>query len=469
MNNNFDLFVSKMISENMDKNAINSFKHAYSELLYKNNGMISEQEILPLRDVKSLENDIKKNIEINKALLNQVVVVKLNGGLGTSMGLSEAKSLLKVKDEYCFLDLIILQIKEMRKFFNSDIHFLLMNSFNTNYDTINFINKKYSDFDNVEDITFIQNKIPKVDKETLNPVKWEANPELEWCPPGHADLYTVLYSSGKLDDLLSKGIKYMFISNSDNLGGVLDLEILSYFSEREIPFMMECCKRTEADKKGGHLAIRKSDNQLILREIAQCSKEDKGYFEDIEKHEYFNTNNLWLRLDILKEIMDKNNGILKLPIILNEKTVDPINPNSTKVIQLESAMGSAIECLKGSSAIVVPRNRFVPIKKCADLFLLRSNAYHIEKNYNLSLTKECEDNQPIIDLDNRYYKNLIDLEKFTKLGIPNLIHCKKLSVTGKISFNSNCIIKGIVNIINNSNIEQTLKDGVYENTTVYFN
>lgn len=53
---------------------------------------------------------------------------------------------------------------------------------------------------------------------TLQPVSWTENPHLEWCPPGHGDLYAALYGSGRLDELLKKGVKYMFVSNSDNLG-----------------------------------------------------------------------------------------------------------------------------------------------------------------------------------------------------------------------------------------------------------
>lgn len=62
-------------------------------------------------------------------------------------------------------------------------------------------------------------------------------------------------------------------------------------------------------------------------------------------------------------------------MIKNKKTVDPKDDASTKVYQLETAMGAAIECFKGATAIVVPRTRFAPVKKCNDLLLLRSDAY----------------------------------------------------------------------------------------------
>jgi UDP-N-acetylglucosamine pyrophosphorylase len=136
-------------------------------------------------------------------------------------------------------------------------------------------------------------------------VEWSVNPHLEWCPPGHGDLYTVLYGSGRLDTLLAAGIKYMFVSNADNLGATLDTDLLAYFASTNAPFMMECCTRTEADKKGGHLALRTSDGRLILRESAQCAKEDESSFQNVGLHKYFNTNNLWVRLDMLKQLMDR--------------------------------------------------------------------------------------------------------------------------------------------------------------------
>lgn len=100
----------------------------------------------------------------------------------------------------------------------------------------------------------------------------------------------------------------MFVSNSDNLGATLDLKILTHFANNELPFMMECCERTENDKKGGHLAIRNSDKHLVLRESAMCADEDEDFFQDINKHRFFNTNNLWIRLDKLQEVSKKLDG-----------------------------------------------------------------------------------------------------------------------------------------------------------------
>ena len=103
----------------------------------------------------------------------------------------------------------------------------------------------------------------------------------------------------------------------------------SYFSEKDYSFMMECCERTVNDKKGGHLCVRKGQN--VLREAAQCASEDEDAFQDINKHRFFNTNNLWVRLDRLKEEMAKNEGFIPLPMIKNKKTIDPKDDSSLPV------------------------------------------------------------------------------------------------------------------------------------------
>jgi phosphoglucomutase len=396
------------------------------------------------------------------------VVLKLNGGLGTSMGLDKAKSLLKVKGNNTFLDLTAKQVISMRKEFGLNVKFMLMNSFNTSKDTLSFLSK-YPTIIGDPHLELMQNKVPKVDAKTFLPVEWSANRHLEWCPPGHGDLYSALYGSGKLDALLAEGVKYMFVSNSDNLGATLDLDLLTYFAQSNMPFMMECCRRTEADKKGGHLALRTSDQQFILRESAQCAKEDEDTFQKIFVHKYFNTNNLWVRLDLLKDLMDARGGFVPLPTIQNPKTVDPQIDTSTPVIQLETAMGAAIECFQGAGAVCVSRTRFAPVKKCSDLFLLRSNAYVINKENVLVLNDECGPDgvAPIVDLDSKKFKLVQSLEAAVEGGIyPSLYHCKKLKISGEVYLSGRNIFRGNVTIINSSKEPKVLPGGIYENTTV---
>jgi UDP-N-acetylglucosamine pyrophosphorylase len=389
-----------MEAEGVSAAAIGAFEASFKALVSGETGMIPESTLEP---VASLPNSAEFTHEPDTSLLASTVVLKLNGGLGTGMGLDKAKSLLTVKGDDTFLDMIAKQVTSMREEHGQKVKFMLMNSFSTSDDTKAFLKEKYPDLASEEGLEMLQNKVPKLDENTFEPATCASDPSNEWCPPGHGDLYAALVGSGSLDALLKDGFKYMFVSNSDNLGASLDLKILTYFAQADAPFMMECCERTANDKKGGHLATRKSDSQLILRESAMCPDEDEDAFQDITKHKYFNTNNLWIRLDKLKEIVDKFGGFIPLPMIVNKKTVDPKDDSSQKVVQLETAMGAAIEMFPGSTAIVVPRTRFAPVKKCNDLLLLRSDAYIMENNMPV-LNPECGGAAPIIDLDSKKYK-----------------------------------------------------------------
>jgi len=461
----FAAFEAKMKGDNLSDAAISAFAHSYGELTSGKSGMILESDITPVSSLPNLESDIKGKVAFDASLLEKTVVLKLNGGLGTSMGLDKAKSLLEVKNGDTFLDLTAKQVIAMRKEFKSNVNFMLMNSFNTSTDTLNFL-QKYPVLVEDPKIELVQNKVPKINKATMQPAEWALNPNNEWCPPGHGDLYTALYGSGKLDDLLADGVKYMFVSNSDNLGATLDTDLLSYFASKDLPFMMECCKRTEADKKGGHLASRNVDKQLILRESAQCADKDEPAFQDTSKHQFFNTNNLWVRLDLLKTLMDAKGGFVPLPTIQNGKTVDPQDGDSTPVLQLETAMGAAIECFNGADAVCVPRSRFAPVKKCSDLMLLRSDAYIVNSSSVLILNPKCNGVAPIVDLDSKKFKMVQHLAAATGGGYPSLVQCKKVSIKGEVWVSSGVVFKGEVKVTNGSSEPKVLPPGVYENTTI---
>jgi UDP-N-acetylglucosamine pyrophosphorylase len=451
----------KMKAEGLGHAAIQSFKFSYSRLLSGDKGMIAESDISPAKDVAKLE-EIQKTIKQDTTLLKKTAVVKLNGGLGTGMGLDKAKSLLPVKDGDTFLDLIAKQVVDMRKKYGG-VKFMLMNSFSTSDDTNAFL-KKYPDLAKDKSIEFVQNKVPKIAKADLTAATCPGAPDNEWCPPGHGDIYAALIGSGRLNDLLNDGIEYVCVSNSDNLGATLDVDLLTYFATSNSPFMMEVCRRTENDKKGGHLAVRNSDSQLVLRESAQCADEDEKDFQNIDKHMYFNTNNLWLRLSALKKLIEDSDGAIKLPVIMNAKTVDPKDDSSTPVWQLETAMGAAIECFQGAKAVEVPRTRFAPVKKCSDLFLLRSDAYVIQ-DFKPVLSKGV-DAAPTIDLDSKKYKMVPQLDKCTPSGVPSLKQCKKLTVKGEVVFTSGTTFVGEVTVKNTSSSAVTLPKGTYKDTTI---
>ncbi|MGA0854429.1 MAG: UTP--glucose-1-phosphate uridylyltransferase, partial [Luteolibacter sp.] len=264
----FKPFEIKMAAAGMGDAAIRAFRRNYDALVANENGMIDEESIEPASGVKSL--DAIGDAEADADLLAQAVVIKLNGGLGTSMGLQGPKSLLEVREGTNFLDLMVRQVLSLRESAGAPVRLLLMNSFSTSEGTLEHLQKYRTEgMADAGEVELMQNRIPKIDAATMHPVEWSADPELEWCPPGHGDLYPALVASGWLDRLLAEGVKYAFVSNSDNLGAVMDPKILRYFAESGAPFLMEVTRRTAADRKGGHLARRKSDGRLLLREVAQ--------------------------------------------------------------------------------------------------------------------------------------------------------------------------------------------------------
>ena len=458
----FAAFETKMTAAGMGDAAIRAFRRNYEALLREETGLIPEETITSAERLPTLEL-IANEAPADAAMLAQAVVIKLNGGLGTGMGLQGPKSLLAVRDGVNFLDLMVRQILDLRKSSGAPVRLLLMNSFSTSAETLAHLEKYRADgLADAQQVELMQNQIPKIDAGTMAPAQWPADPALEWCPPGHGDLYPALVGSGWLDRLLAEGVKYAFVSNSDNLGAILDPAILGYFAKTGAPFLMEVTRRTAADRKGGHLAVRKSDGRLLLREVAQCPEEDVAAFQDIERHQYFNTNSLWLRLDLLKEQLAADAGVLPLPMIRNNKTVDPRDKKSLPVVQLEIAMGAAIECFDGAMAIEVPRSRFAPVKTTGDLLALRSDAYEVLADGQVRLAASRNGVPPNIVLSDEY--KLVD--QLTPLGIPGLLRCQTLKVSGPVHFADGVVIDGEVEIHHSGSERKTVPSGVYKDTTV---
>jgi len=275
-----------------------------------------------------------------------------------------------------------------------------------------------------------------------------------------------MVGSGTLDALIAKGYEYMFVSNSDNLGATMDLKLLTWFASSGKPFAMECAERTDADKKGGHLAKSVADGGLLLRESAQCPDEDEAEFQNVGKYKFFNTNNLWVNLKDLKAAFDKFNGALPLPVIKNGKTVDPRDKASPKVLQLETAMGAAIAAFPGAGAIKIPRTRFAPVKTTADMLGLMSDAYEVTPDHRMILTAERAGVPPTVKLDDAY-KFVDNLHKLVPAAPPSLVQCKKFVVEGKnISLEAGVVIVGTVKITNESGEPKTVAAGTYTDTTV---
>ena len=456
-----DRIREKMTQKGVMNSATLAFVRAYQLISSGQKGEISEGEISPASSVVDYEN-LPQSDEFDAELLSQTVTIKLNGGLGTSMGLEKVKSLLEVRPGVAFLDLMARQILSLREKTQGQIKFLLMNSQASSGETADYLQQSVPEIGDPADLELLQNWAPKLERETLEPVSHPSNPELEWCPPGHADVYTTLVGSGWLDRLLESGVKFAFISNSDNLGAILDPTLLSYFAKGEAPFLMEVTRRTAADKKGGHLATRKSDGQLLLREVAQCPEEDLESFQDIQRHQFFNTNNIWVNLEELKRVLAENGGVLKLPVICNSKTVDPRDSSTTPVFQLEQAMGAAVECFSGAAAVNVPRSRFAPVKGTVDLFALRSDAYEVGADGSVSLAASRNGKPPIVKFSDHY--KLVD--SLESLGQPSLIEAEELTVNGLVRFAEGVRIFGKVSFTNTSSEVREIHAGDYRDQSI---
>ena len=404
----------KMRAEGLPDIAIDTFARYEERLRAGEQGLIAESEIEPLDAVPTLS----ELGEGDPSAIERVVVLKLNGGLGTSMGMTKAKSLLEVKDGHTFLDVIARQILHLRERHEADIPLILMNSFATRADTLAAL-ERYPDL-NVDDLPldFLQGKVPKLRADDFSPEEWPEDPSLEWAPPGHGDVFPSLAATGLLSELLERGYEYLFLSNSDNLGATLDPRILGWLAAEGLPFVSEVVDRTESDRKGGHLARRRSDGGLLLRETAQVPDEDQEAFEDITIHRYFNANNIWVSLRALDDKLREGDGVLELPMIVNRKTVDPTDSSSPEVVQLETAMGAAIGVFDGAAAVHVPRDRFVPVKKTNDLLVVRSDAYVLHDDWTVRLTPKREGVSPHVELDSDHFKLIRDFERRFAQGPP---------------------------------------------------
>jgi UTP--glucose-1-phosphate uridylyltransferase len=450
--------LDKMRADGVADIAVDTFRHYFERLRAGDEGVLPEAEIEPVAELPDAD-ELPADDAGARAALDRTVVVKLNGGLGTSMGMTGPKSLLEVKDGLTFLDITVHQVLGLRARTGARLPLVLMNSFATRdaslealapYDTL--------PVDGVP-LDFVQSKVPKLAAEDLAPVSWPDDPSLEWAPPGHGDLYPSLQSSGTLDRLLDAGYEYAFVANVDNLGAVLEPRILAWLARERIPFLMEVADRTAADRKGGHLA-RRSDGGLVLREVAQTPDEDLDAFQDTGRHRFFNTNTLWIDLRALAAVLEQRDGVLGLPMIVNRKTVDPGNAGSPAVYQLETAMGAAIDVFDGARAIRVPRTRFAPVKTTNDLLALRSDAYVLHDDGRVALAPARSDGgAPLVDLDPAHYKLVRDFDARFPAGAPSLVACERLAVRGDVAFGAGVVVRGTVTVEQGEDGPRRIEDG----------
>jgi UTP--glucose-1-phosphate uridylyltransferase len=404
-------------------------------------GRLSGDVLEPLPDLPELDALPEPSAERAREVLDRLVVLKLNGGLGTSMGLSGPKSLLEVKPGKSFLDVIATQVLGLRERYGARLPLVLMNSSSTQGPSLEVLQRYDGLRDQDVPLDFLQGREPKLRADDLAPVEWPANPDLEWCPPGHGDLYTALAATGTLDRLLDAGLRWCFVSNSDNLGALADVRIAAWVADEGVPFAMEAVRGTAADRKGGHLALR--DGQVVLRETAQVPEGDTS-FGEVDRWRYYNTNNLWVDLQALKELQAADPAAPELPLIVNRKTVDPRDKSSTKVIQLETAMGAAVGSIPGARAVQVPRSRFAPVKTTNDLLVVWSDAYELTPDGRMTPT--YDDGGPVVTLDDDHYKLVPDFEERFPAGAPSLRRCTRFEVEGDVTFGAGVVVEGDVHV-----------------------
>jgi len=422
--------VAKMRAAGTDERAVSVFTDYYHQLEADATGYLPEDTIAPLGDLRRLEDLAADDGTVREALA-RTVVIKLNGGLGTSMGIAGPKSALAVREGLTFLDVIARQVLALRRAHGVDLPLLLMDSFRTSAESLAVLAAYPGLAVDALPLDFLQNAEPKLRADDLTPVEHPADPDLEWCPPGHGDVYVSLLTSGLLDTLRGRGIRFAFLSNADNLGATCDPAIPAWMAAAGVPYVAEVCARTANDRKGGHLAVRRSDGRTVLRDSAMVVPGEEGYFQDIERHSVFHANNIWVDLDVLATRLAERDGVLGLPIIVNHKTVDPTDPASTPVIQIESAMGAAIEVFEGSQALLVPRTRFRPVKTTNELALLRSDLYHFDDSFHVRST--IEGVEPFVDLSAEY--RFVDgFDARFPDGVPSLRRCRSFRVEGDVTF-----------------------------------
>lgn len=416
-------------------------------------GHIPESTIIPLTEALHVDD----LAEPSPSTTASIAIVKLNGGLGTSMGAPQAKASLPAHGELTFIDYCVRQILALRKQTGAALPVIFMNSYRTSSDTLPIL-ASYPQLP-TEGIPpeIIQGRIPKLYADTMAPVT-TGETDLEWCPPGHGELLPLLEATTLRTTLMRSGYRYLFVSNSDNLGAIPDARIPEWMARNSIPMVMEVCRRTLTDMKGGHIARHRGTGRLILRDSNMVAPGDEEIYEDIERHKYFNTNCLWFDLQALTAEIAAH-GSIQLPVIVNRKTLDPADTNTPQVLQLETGLGTSVGAFAGAEVIEVPREKFVPVKTTNHLLVVRSDFF--EYSPTTYQFRPLRTEWPLIDLDPKHYRVLAEFDRRFPDGPPSLADCVSLTVRGDVTFGGGVRCRGAV-LLNTSKRWTIAKSSVLE-------
>lgn len=385
-------------------------------------GVIPLSGLQPLVDCPKLDELSSHYDTIGLQSLSKLACIKLNGGLGTTMGCDGPKSLIHIDPHHRFIDMILANVNQWRSRGNVPIPLVLLNSYHTMADTMAAVSDPHTHF-------LLQHQVPRLDARSGMPLI-ASHSDLEWNPPGHGDLFHSLYASGLLKTLVDQGITVAFVANSDNLAATIDLRLLGYLIAEDVSFMLEATPKLASDQKGGSLAMR--NGRPCLLERSQVSPDDWELFDQISQYPLFNTNSIWIHLPSLLTILEK--APMTLPLIVNPKVVEGV-----PVVQLETAMGAAVEQLARSQVVVVPRSRFFPVKTTRDLIVLRSNC--VQKNGDGSIEWST---LPSISLSS-HYQEVNALSHLIPHGLQFDANAT-LTLNGPVVFQKPCYIRGDVTL-----------------------
>lgn len=316
--------------------------------------------IEPIIDILDYETLI--NSQVN---LNEIIIVKLNGGLGTTMNCKGPKSIITVKNGLTFLEIIINQVRFINNKYNVNIPLILMNSTSTNSDPT--MNKIIQNNKDVEILIIIQECFPRL-LSNNEPVNFKDS-KLNLSPSGTGTLFDTLIKSPIYFDLIKKNKKYLFISNSDNLNATLDLKILNYLQTSKLDLIIEVTEKTNADVKGGTI-INYNKKKLML-ELPMVPEDKISEFCSIDKFTIFNTNNIWISLNSLASPLD-------IKFLKNKKIIE-----EKEIYQLEGIIGSVLDSIYNSKILKVKRDRFTPVKKFSDLENIKSDKFILNSEFRL--------------------------------------------------------------------------------------
>ena len=222
---------------------------------------------------------------------------------------------------------------------------------------------------------------PKLRADDLEPVAWPEDPALEWCPPGHGDLYPALATSGMLDALRERGFRYAFLANADNLGAVLDPRILAWFAAERRAVPMEVVRGHRGRPQGR--PPRPAPRRRPARPARDGADAGRGRrlvprlralaLLQLEQP-LGRPRTRWRRCSTSAAARSD------LPLIVNRKTVDPRDPRAPRSSSSRRRWGRRCPCSTAPARCCVPRSRFAPVKTTDDLLVLRSDVYELAED-----------------------------------------------------------------------------------------